>query len=148
MIFHSDFKIYIQHKMVKSFQKTRLKTRGNQSLWVSYFFKHRFLTFSPSPPYPNLLLGETLISIICRRACIEFSKCYFSPGYLHFQPYLFVQKETCYHSLENVQGSLHVNRRILFLSKGLVTSRLKTVQRKSQSLFSLASLNIVDQNYQ
>ena len=48
-----------------------------------------------------------------------------------------------------IPGVIHlVDGRVTFLGKGLVTSRLKVVQRKSKSLFSLASLDTVDQNYQ
>lgn len=41
-----------------------------------------------------------------------------------------------------------VDRRISFLGKALVASRLKTAQRKSHSLFSVVSLNITDQSDQ
>lgn len=45
--------------------------------------------------------------------------------------------------------SIHlVVGRIIFLGNALVTSGLKTAQWKSQSLFSVVSLNIIDQSYQ
>ena len=48
-----------------------------------------------------------------------------------------------------IPGVIHlVVGRVIYLGKGLVASRLKVVQKKSKSLFSLASLDTIDQNYQ
>ena len=75
-------------------------------------------------------------------------KCYLSPGYLHFQPFLNRERNSS-SVVSGIPGVIHlVDGRVLFVGKGLVTSVLKIVWKKSKSLFSLASLNTVDQNYQ
>lgn len=66
-----------------------------------------------------------------------------------FSAFSFNRERNSSSVASGIPGVIHlVDGRVLFVGKELVTSVLKIVWKKSKSLFSLASLNTVDQNYQ
>ena len=110
---HPDFRTYIQHK--PWLPRSTLSNRPGETrkpgaaFWAGMAPRHsprsstRISYACSFSSMSSLLLGETLMPLICRRAWVQCRKRSLSPGYLHFQPFLSIQKETVHWLLVEFQ---------------------------------------------